>query len=169
MSMPFESDYAKGEAGIDRLANVAAAIELRLNPCIVIDVGTAVTLEAISAQGCFLGGSIFPGPELASAALAGKAKQLPEIELRAPESAVASDTHHGIQAGVIFGIAGAIDRLIDLTIAEKFYTEKPLEAGTTAVMLTGGFAELIAPHLRNGGAIEPNLTLTGVAKIYRSL
>jgi type III pantothenate kinase len=91
--VPFNSAYAPGQAGIDRLANVAAAINEIGFPAIVVDAGSAVTLEAVSADGVFLGGAILPGFGLQATALHSGTASLPEVTLSAATPTLAPTPH----------------------------------------------------------------------------
>ncbi len=145
------------EVGADRIANGAAAYELFGGPSIVVDFGTATTLDAISADGEYLGGSISPGVEVSLEALVGRASALSSVELVEPRSAIGRNTVESIQAGVLFGYAAQVDGLCD-----RFQQEM----GEATVIATGGLAELIAPHTKMVTEIEPWLTLHGLRLIW---
>jgi type III pantothenate kinase len=162
--MPFMSKYANGQAGIDRLANVAGAGALGKVPAIVVDAGTAITLEVIDSDGTFLGGSIFPGPWLVAQSLSQKANQLPLTEPEVPSMSVATTTAEAIQSGLTFGIAGAIDRLIQNAMVEYFPGEA--EQNFHEILMTGGHAQLYAPLLYHRSEILPDLTLIGLRAIF---
>ena len=92
-----------GEVGADRLVNALAAARLYGTPAVVVDFGTATTLDCVAADGAYVGGAIAPGLELGLEALAARTAKLPRIELRAPDRAIGRDTVSAMQSGTIFG------------------------------------------------------------------
>lgn len=147
------------EVGSDRIACAVAAHELYGGPVIVIDFGTATTFNAVSAEGEFLGGAIMPGIKLSTEALVANAAKLPRIELARPESAIGRTTVGNMQAGVIFGFAGAVDSLAARMRAE-------LNDPAAQVVATGGLARLIAPESKAIGRVNGSLALEGLRIIY---
>lgn len=159
---------APDKIGIDRVLAAVAANRLRQagKPAIVVDVGTAIKVDLISADGALEGGAILPGPGLAARALSEKTHALPDIcfgDLDASPDAVGRSTEPAIRAGVFWGSVGAIRELIArqrdrLTVAPQ-------------VFLTGGAAPSIA-RLIGGPDLTvrylPNLTLSGVALAARA-
>lgn len=146
------------DVGADRLANAAAAHEIYGSPVIVVDFGTATTLDAVSESGEYLGGSIMPGIMISAEALFRLAAKLRRVEFIAPKNAVGSTTAESLQSGIIFGTAGQIDALVDRFRAEM--------GDHTRVVATGGLAELIAPHSRTIEDVNPLLTLEGLRIIF---
>jgi type III pantothenate kinase len=140
--------------GADRLAGALSA-HRRFGASVVVDFGTAVTVNAVSAKGEFLGGAILPGAALAAGALgAGTAR----VRVGAPGKPVrppGRSTAEAVAAGTIFGLAGAVDRLVDETLSAL--------GGRAALVATGGGAELIAPLCRRKFRRLPNLVLEGLA------
>jgi type III pantothenate kinase len=147
-----------GEVGSDRVANCVAALELRPGPLVVVDFGTAITFDAVSADGAFLGGAIAPGLEVAVNALGERAARLFRIELRAPDRAIGRNTAENMQSGAIFGYAGLVDGLVGRFTAEL--------GEQTGVIATGGLAGLVAPHCATIERVEPWLTLEGLRVIW---
>jgi type III pantothenate kinase len=145
--------------GIDRLAGAAAAALAKPQgrPAIVVDCGTATTVNMISSEGAFLGGAIVPGPALMARALAEGTSRLPEVaalDHALPPAMPGRSTQAAIAAGIGWGIRGAVTRLV----AEA---QKPLGGGA-AVILTGGSGGLVRDCLPD--ALElPDLVLTGIA------
>ena len=92
-----------GEVGADRLVNALAAARLYGTPAVVVDFGTATTLDCVATDGAYVGGAIAPGLELGLEALAARTAKLPRIELRAPDRAIGRDTVSAMQSGTIFG------------------------------------------------------------------
>ena len=91
------------EVGADRLVNALAAARLHGTPAVVVDFGTATTLDCVAADGAYVGGAIAPGLELGLEALAARTAKLPRIELRTPDRAIGRDTVSAMQSGTIFG------------------------------------------------------------------
>ena len=115
--MPILYDNPK-EVGADRIANAVAAYDLYGGPSIVVDFGTANTIEAISENGEYLGGAIFPGIEISMDALFDRAAALRRVELVAPRNVIGKSTVESIQSGAVFGYSGQVDALVDRFQAE---------------------------------------------------
>jgi type III pantothenate kinase len=145
-------------AGPDRLADCAAAHALVGGACIAVDLGTATTVNAVDADGRFLGGAIATGLEVSVQALAARTARLGEVALEAPESAIGTDTDRAMRSGAVYGHAGLVDGLV-----ERFRAE--LGADVPAIA-TGGLAGVVAPHCRTVSRIEPALTLTGLRLLW---
>lgn len=145
--------------GVDRLLAAGAAFRLVGGSVIVVDAGTALTVDLVSAAGCFLGGTISPGLKAMAQALASDTSLLPEVRLEAPASAVGRDTPECIRAGVVFGAAGAVDRVVEELIDNA--------EGAPRVLLTGGDARFLSPYLRTQHDFEPDLVLRGLAFAFR--
>jgi type III pantothenate kinase len=154
--MPILYDNPK-EVGPDRIANAVGAYDLYGGPSIVVDFGTATTVEAISAAGEYLGGAIFPGVEIAMDALFGRAAGLRRVELQAPKHVIGKSTAESIQSGALYGFSAQVDGLVDRFVAEL---------GECTVISTGGLADLISPHARTVQHYEPWLTLYGLRIIF---
>lgn len=154
--MPILYDNPK-EVGADRIANAVGAYEQYGGPSIVVDFGTATTIEAVSDKGEYLGGAIFPGIEISLDALFGRAAGLRRIELVEPRSVIGKSTMESIQSGVVYGFSAQVDGLV-----ERFQRE----LGECTVIATGGLAELIIPHTRTVQHFEPWLTLYGLRTIF---
>ena len=110
--MPVLYDNPK-EVGADRIANAVAAFERFGGPTIVVDFGTATTVDAISANGEYLGGAIVPGIEISLDALFGRAAALRRVELVAPKHVIGKSTVESIQAGAVYGFTGQVDAIVD--------------------------------------------------------
>jgi type III pantothenate kinase len=148
------------QLGPDRWAALVAARALTTTPVSVVDCGTAVTVDALSANGEFLGGAIFPGLELLRGSLAHGTAALGD----APGDASitqARRTADAIAAGTLFGLAGAIERLLDEHRAQ-------LGAGMQ-VLLTGGDASSLSNRLRCPVREVPELVLQGLDRIADTL
>lgn len=143
------------EVGADRIVNAAAAYEKYRTNMIVVDFGTAITFDLISANGEYTGGIIAPGIGIAAEALFMRASKLPRIDLlNAPDTLIGHDTASSIKSGMIFGFAGLVDGIVT----------RIQQAGVTPyrVIATGGLASLIAGVSETIEAVEPNLTLEGL-------
>ena len=142
--------------GADRIANTIAATELYGRDTIAVDLGTATTFDCITAEGVFLGGVISPGVSAGLDWLASRTAKLPRVELRPPRSVIGRRTETCMQSGVFYQIVEAVDGVVG-RIKEEW--SKP----DAYVVATGGFANVIGPHLVTVDEIEPYLTLYGLA------
>jgi type III pantothenate kinase len=154
--MPILYDNPK-EVGADRVANAVGAYDLFGGPCVVVDLGTATTFDAVSAKGEYLGGAIAPGVAISLEALFEHAAALRRVEMVEPHNVIGRSTAESLESGVIFGFAAQVDGL-----CQRFMDE----LGPAEVVATGGLSELIAPHARLVGHIEPWLTLHGLRIVY---
>lgn len=145
------------EVGADRIANAVGAFDLYGGPSIVVDFGTATTLDVTSAQGEYLGGAILPGIEISMDALFGRAAALRGVELVEPHSVIGKSTVESIQAGAVYGFAAQVDGL-----CRRFERE----LGECTIVATGGLAGLIAPLSECIQHQEPWLTLHGLRLVY---
>jgi len=143
--------------GADRIADAVAAYRLYNGPLLVIDFGTATTFSYIDAKGHFMGGAIMPGIQLSADALVQNTARLPSVELKGPDKALGKDTVESMMSGIMFGHAGAV---------EKIVREIRKETGREfKVIITGGYANLMASHVKSDH-INPLLTLEGLRIIY---
>ena len=145
------------QIGADRLANSAGVLTRHGVPAIIIDFGTAVTFDVISAQPAYCGGVIAPGLGAMSGYLTQKTALLPEIELAEPASAVGKSTVHAMQAGAIFGYRGLVREILTRICAEL--------PGKPKIIATGGDAALIARGLPEIDAVDPDITLDGLRQV----
>lgn len=147
------------EVGADRIANAVAAHHLFPDePVIVCDFGTAITIDAISAKGEYLGGAIATGVDTSATALFAATAQLNRVELVAPQNVIGKTTTTSVQSGIIYGTAGLVDGLVERVIKEL--------GGHARVIATGGFAELIAEQCHRLERVEARLTLLGLRLIF---
>lgn len=149
------------ELGADRIVNAVAAKELFGTPCIVVDFGTATTLDVVSREGDYLGGSIAPGIAISTEALFQRAARLYKVEIKKPGRAIGKTTSEALQSGIFWGFVGQVEKLIERTEAEL--GEKAF------VVATGGLASLIAPECKSVQKVEPFLTLEGLRIIHERL
>lgn len=146
------------ELGADRLVNAVAAFTRVGGACAVVDFGTAITVDAISATGEYLGGAIAPGVQISMEALAERAARLPEVDFAEPETAIGRTTQASLQSGMIYGFAGAIDSIAGRVNAEL--------GGRAHFIATGGMASSIVPHCATISEVDDMLTLKGLRIIY---
>ncbi len=146
------------EVGADRLVNSVAAYDRIGGACIVVDFGTGINFDVVSADGEYLGGSIAPGIEISLTALAERGARIPRIELGQPVAAIGKSTRGAIQSGVIFGFAGLIDGIVRRIEAEL--------GGEPTLLATGGLAHAIVPYSETLEEVDELLTLTGLSLIW---
>jgi len=142
--------------GADRLANAAAVAQLYGVPAIVVDFGTAVTFDVVSAKGDYVGGVITPGLEVMTNYLYQRTALLPKLTLHEPPRAIGKTTRDAMMSGAVFGYRGLVREIVRRLTAENFPRRKP------RIVATGGYAQLIAAKLPEIEAVHPNLTLEGL-------
>lgn len=146
--------------GPDRIAASYAAWKLFGGPIAVVDMGTATTVNFVSLDGVFLGGAIMPGLALMRDSLKERTAKLPRVELERPAHPMGTNTSESILAGLVYGTAGAIGRLIEEAEQERLERFQ--------VALTGGHSDIIKPFLKKVDYHEPSLVLKGMKLIYES-
>jgi type III pantothenate kinase len=161
------------ELGVDRIVNVVAArqqllVEAGLDQqhagavlpvgAIVVDLGTATTLDCVSPSGEFLGGVIVPGMRVSFDALVGRAAQLRDVEFAAPPSVLGRNTIHCLQSGIVHGHASLVDGLVAKLRAELGFACR--------VVATGGLSPVIGPHASSIERVDLDLTLRGLQIIH---
>lgn len=146
------------EVGADRLANSVAGIEKYGVPLIIVDFGTAITLDVISPDGAYLGGSIAPGLISGMEALFGKTAKLPQVSLEVPPSVIGNNTINSIQAGIMYGNAGLVDSLVTRTWNQLGRKGK--------VVATGGHAGKVSALSETIDVVDPWITLDGLRAIF---
>ena len=154
------------EAGADRLVNALAAARLHGTPAVVVDFGTATTLDCVAADGAYVGGAIAPGLELGLEALAARTAKLPRIELRTPDRAIGRDTVSAMQSGTIFGYQALAAGLL-VRVRRELADAAGIAPDAVKAILTGGLsAAPWAKGLEGIDAIDPDLTLKGLAILH---
>jgi len=146
------------DVGADRIANALAAFTKYGGPVVVIDFGTAVTYDAINAEGDYLGGAIAPGVEISLDALVSNTAMLRRVEAVAPDSVIGRNTVTSIQSGLVWGFVAQVEGMVQRMVAEL--------GGTAKVVATGGQAGLVAGLTNVIQATDPLLTLEGLRLIY---
>jgi type III pantothenate kinase len=156
--MPIRIDNPR-EVGADRLVNAVAAYDRIRGACVVVDFGTAITYDVVSAAGEYLGGIISPGAEISIDALYARAAKLPKVELAEPRALIGKSTVEAIRSGIVFGFAGQVDGIV-----RRLRDELGEE---TAVLATGGLAHALVPSVRVViDEVDDFLTLTGLRLIW---
>ena len=145
--------------GIDRLLAGAAAFAGGGGPVVVADLGTALTVDLISGEGVFLGGTIAPGLRLCLEALSLRARLLPRVDLSPPASVLGTHTADCIRSGVVYGGAGMVEGLVRRVAA--------CAEGPARTVLTGGDAPFLSPYLSFPHEIDPHLVLRGMLLAHR--
>jgi type III pantothenate kinase len=156
--MPIRMDNPR-EVGADRLVNAVAAYARVQNTCVVVDFGTAITYDVVSAAGEYLGGIISPGAEISIDALYERAAKLPKVELAEPRSLIGKSTVDAIRSGIVFGFAAQVDGIVR-RLRDELGSE-------TKVLATGGLARALVPAVRETiDEVDDLLTLTGLRLIW---
>lgn len=140
--------------GADRIVNTVAAKHLFGAPALVIDFGTATTIDYLSAAGAYEGGVIAPGPMLALESLSSRTAKLPRVELAWPKSAVGNTTITCMQSGAVIGYLCLVEGLVE-RIREEV-------GAISHVVATGGLGRLYSEHSRVITVYDPQLTLKGL-------
>lgn len=146
--------------GSDRLVNAVAVTAGYGHPAVVVDLGTATTLDVVGADGAYLGGVIAPGIVTGAQALFQRGARLPRVEVRRPAQVVGTSTEGAMQSGIFFGAVGAVDALVRAVFREQRFPEG------TPVVATGGLADAIREASETITAVDANLTLTGIRLVW---
>jgi type III pantothenate kinase len=155
-----------GEVGADRIVNALAAARLYGTPAVVVDFGTATTLDCVGTDGAYVGGAIAPGLELGLEALAARTAKLPRIELSTPGRAIGRDTVSAMRSGTIFGYQSLASGLLARVRAE-LAEASGVAPGDVRAILTGGLsAAPCATGVEGVDVIDPELALKGLAIIH---
>ena len=162
-SLPLSIDYPQpSQIGADRLANAAGALTHYGVPAIVIDFGTAVTFDVISAGGAYLGGAIAPGTAALRDYLHRRTALLPAIELVEPRSPIGRSTSEAMQVGAVIGYRGLIREILTETTR---VLSPAADSPAPVIIATGGDAALLAEKVDRIEKIDPDLTLEGIRLI----
>lgn len=147
------------QVGSDRIVNASAAYEKYKCSVIIVDFGTATTIDVVSKKGEYLGGAIAPGIETSSEELFRRAAKLFKVEIVKPANAIGKTTEESLRSGVYYGTIGQVDGLVRRI--KKELKNKP------KVIATGGLCKFIADDSETIDTCEPFLTLEGLYRIYK--
>ncbi len=147
------------QVGSDRIVIAVAALAEYKPPLILMDLGTATTLEVVGEDNSYLGGCIIPGVRISLDALTSRTAQLPGIRLEQPKRVIGKNTVDCMRSGIMYGTAAMIDGMLD-RIEEELGT-------STTVIATGGIAQFVVPLCRREIKLEKDLMLKGLNLIYQ--
>jgi type III pantothenate kinase len=160
--LPELEQYAATHMGADRSVTDMAAYRKYGGPLIVIDFGTATTMDAVDENGVYLGGTIGTGLRVTMDALIRGTAMLPRVEVAMPETVLGATTTMQIQAGVVGGYVGNVEYLIG-----RMKTE--MGGGQIKVIATGGLARMVAENTDKIDIVDSQLTLDGLRMIYETM
>ena len=146
------------ELGPDRLANAVAGYEQIGGACVVVDFGTAINYDVVSASGEYLGGIISPGIEISIEALTSSAARLTRIDIKEPRTLIGKSTDAAVQSGIVYGFAGQVDGICGRLREEL--------GGDLTTIATGGLANVIVGFTDSIDLVDDLLTLKGLRLIY---
>ncbi len=149
------------EVGADRVVNAVAALHKYGGPCVVVDLGTAITFDVISAGSEYLGGIIAAGIGISIDALFARTARLPRVDFREPGKLIGTNTVGSVQSGLYYGALGMIDGIVGRLVQEL--------GPDTKVVATGGQAPLIARSSQRLKVVDENLTLDGLEIIWNRI
>lgn len=145
--------------GSDRIVIAVAALLEYAPPLLLVDLGTATTIEVVDQGNTYLGGAIMPGVRVSAEALSSRAAQLPGIQLDRPKRLIGKNTVECMRSGIMYGAAAMLDGMIERM-------EEELGKSTT-VVATGGMAQFVAPLCKREMKVEKDLLLKGLNAIYK--
>lgn len=151
--------YETGRLGTDRAVNCTAAIKKYGCPFVILDFGTATTIDAVGPDGTYMGGTIGPGLQVSLDALVSRTAMLPRVELQMPQTVLGRNTVEQIQAGVVAGYVGNMEYLIRQVMEE-------MNCDGIKVIATGGLSRMIAQQTDRINIVDTMLTLDGLRMIY---
>ena len=147
------------QVGADRIVIAVAALTKYKAPLILIDMGTATTIEVVEPENRYVGGVIIPGVRISMDALTSRTAQLPGISLDRPGKVVAKNTVACMRSGIMYGTAAMLDGMIDL-IGQELGHE-------STIIATGGLAQFVIPLCRHEILLEKDLLLRGLYTLYK--
>ncbi len=155
-SVPIKNLYRDPrEVGQDRLVCAYATKKLYGAPAIVVDFGTAITFDIVSAKGDYLGGAIVPGFRLFVESLFEKTALLPKVKIHSPREIIGRDTEASILSGLFYGYSALCNGMIQILSSKM--KKRP------RVIITGGYAPLIKKFFKDFDAIDSHLIFKGLA------
>lgn len=149
------------EVGADRIVNAIAAVERYGGPCIIIDLGTAITFCVVDDKKNYLGGLILPGISISADALVSRTSKLPKIEIIKPEKVIGKTTVSSMQNGLYYGFSSMIDGIV-----KHICDEIQLDPSDVHVIATGGFSNLLVSDSAYDIIIDRDLTMDGLRILY---
>lgn len=158
LPIPVALDHPEA-VGVDRVCAAAAAYAQLRTACVVADFGTAITIDLVSDDGMFMGGTIAPGLQMSAQSLEAGTAALPLVEFVEPTHPWGRDTREAINNGIFYGAIGALREIV-----ERYATET---GRWLPLVVTGGAAELIAKHAEFVDHVVPDLILRGIALAYQ--
>ena len=147
------------QVGSDRIVIAVAALAEYSAPLILMDLGTATTIEVVEPDNIYMGGIIFPGVRVSLDALTSRTAQLPGISLDQPKNVIGKNTVDCMRSGMMYGTAAMLDGLIDRIEEELGHS--------STLIATGGLAQFITPLCKHQIILEKNLLLKGLNLIYK--
>ena len=147
------------QVGSDRIVIAVAALAEYKAPLILIDLGTATTIEVVEPDNVYLGGLIFPGVRVSLDALTSRTSQLPGISLDRPKQVIGKNTVDCMRSGMMYGTAAMLDGLVDRIEEELGHS--------STIIATGGMAQFITPLCKHPMILEKNLLLKGLNILYK--
>ena len=147
------------DVGADRIVNAYAAYRKYGGPCIVVDLGTAITFDVVSANAEYLGGVICPGLVISMEALFQRAARLTPVDFSEPQKLIGTNPMSSMQSGFYYGAIGTIDGILERLTVEM--------GPTTTCIATGGQAEMIARGSKYLRSVDPDLTLEGLQMLWQ--
>lgn len=147
------------QVGSDRIVIAVAALAEYKAPLVLLDMGTATTIEVVEPENRYMGGIIFPGVKISLDALTSRAAQLPGISLDKPKNVIGKNTVDCMRSGMIYGTAAMIDGLIDRIEEELGHS--------STLIATGGMAQFVTPLCKHQIILEKDLLLKGLNIIYK--